>query len=264
MVILAIDDEKIALDGLVLSLQKAEPGCEVHAFRKAGEALAFFHTQLCDAAFVDIRMRNVNGIELAQQLKLLQPQVNIIFCTGYTEYMGEAFAMHVSGYLTKPITPKKVRAELDNLRYPVAAAGKRRVRLSTFGSFEVYVDNKPVRFRYDKTKELLAYLVDRNGAFISNAELMSVLWEGERRSSYLGNLKKDLLDTLRELGCAQLIETGWNKIRVVPEEADCDYFDWYAGKAQAINCYHGEYMAQYSWGELTNGDMYKEYLQKEK
>lgn len=262
MDILAVDDEKIALEGLVRSLQEAEPGCETHAFRKAGEALEFFRNHPCDVVFLDIQMRTVNGIALAQELQEINPQVNIIFATGYAEYMGDAFALHASGYLIKPITPQKVRTELNNLRQPVSVVKKKQVYIHTFGNFEIYVDSKPVKFRYDKTKELLAYLVDRNGSFCSNAELMSVLWNGENRSSYLGNLKKDLLDTLHEYGCEKIVEAGRNRLRIVPEAADCDYFDWYKGKLQPENNYHGEYMSQYSWAELTNGDMYKKYVKK--
>ena len=45
---------------------------------------------------------------------------------------------------------------------------------------------------------MLAYLVDRNGAYCTNAEIMAILWGDEKRSSYLSNLRKDLFDTLRE------------------------------------------------------------------
>lgn len=262
MVILAVDDEKIALEGLVHSIKEAEPNSEVYAFRKADEALKFAQTHSCDIGFLDIQMRGQSGIALAKELKLLHPEVNIVFCTGYADYMGEAFSMHVSGYLMKPVTPQKVREEIDNLRYPVTVTASKRVRISTFGNFEIFIDGKPAHFKYDKTKEMLAYLVDRHGTFCTNAEIMSTLWEDVKRSSYLGNLKKDLVDTLRKYKCAEVIETGWNKLRVVPEAVDCDYFDWYDGKPQAVNHYHGEYMAQYSWAEMTNGEMFKDYMKR--
>lgn len=42
---------------------------------------------------------------------------------------------------------------------------------------------------------------------------------------------------------------------ICPEEVSCDYFDWCEGKLSAINQYHGEDMAQYSWAEFTNGEL---------
>ena len=55
-----------------------------------------------------------------------------------------------------------------------------------------------------------------------------------------------------------MIDSGWNKLRIVTEKADCDYYDWMAGKIHAINQYCGEYMAQYGWAEFTNAQMQKE------
>ena len=235
MKILAVDDEKIALEGLISAIREAEPSAEIWGFRKVSQVLEFYSKQACDVAFLDIQMRTMSGIELAKRLKLITPQVNIIFATGYGDYREDAFEMHVSGYLTKPITPDKIRTELDNLRYPPAIRQTKRVEIVTFGNFEIYVDRKPLRFKYDKTKELLAYLVDRKGAYCGNAEIMSILWEDECRASYLGNLKKDLADVLKERGCQNVINTG---------------------KAAALNRYHGEYMAQYSWAEFTNAELY--------
>lgn len=56
-------------------------------------------------AFLDIQMRNINGVELAKEIKLLNPQINIVFTTGYTDFMKDALEMLVSGYVMKPITP---------------------------------------------------------------------------------------------------------------------------------------------------------------
>lgn len=259
MIILAVDDEKIALEGLVKSIREAEPEAEVVGFRKPSEAMAYFQEHVCDVVFLDIQMRGVNGVNLAKEMKLLRPTVNVIFATGYLDYMGDAFSLHASGYLGKPITTKKVRAELDDLRHPVQATPKARVTVYTFGNFEIIVDGKPLVFKYEKTKEMLAYLVDRHGAFCSNGEIMTALWEDLRRTSYLGNLKKDLLDTLREHACVDIVEAGWNKLRVVPEKLECDYYDWYEGKPKAINRYMGEYMAQYSWAEMTNAKLFGEH-----
>ena len=53
---------------------------------------------------------------------------------------------------------------------------KNKVRFQTFGNFEVFIDGQPVKFKYNMTKEMLAYLVDRNRALCTNNEIMAVLW----------------------------------------------------------------------------------------
>ncbi|MDO4486817.1 MAG: response regulator [Bacillota bacterium] len=257
MRIIALDDEKIALEGLVDAIREAEPAAEIHSFCKGAKALEFYRQTPCDVAVLDIQVWDMNGVDLAKQMKLINPQVNIIFATGYGDYRAEAFDMHASGYLVKPITPEKIRTEMENLRHPVKQLMKKRVRFHTFGNFEVFIDDKPVKFKYDLTKEMLAYLVDRNGVYCTNGELTALLWEGKQHSSYLRNLKKDLIDSFIQAGCQDVIDSGRNKIRIVPGEADCDYYDWMAGKVNAINQYNGEYMVQYSWAEFTNAALQK-------
>ena len=253
MEILAIDDEKIALEELVDSIRQAEPSAVVHSFMSAQEALGAFTEYPCQVAFVDIQMETISGVEFAKQLKLIYPRVNIIFATGHVDYREDAFDMHASGYITKPITAGKVRKELDDLRYPVIHVSEKKMRIQTFGNFEVYADEEPLNFTYDKTKEMFAYLVDRRGAYCSNREIMAVLWQDDCHTSYLSNLKKDLKDTLKAAGCSDVIESGWGKIRLCTENVTCDYFDWCDGKVYSINQYRGEYMVQYSWAEFTAG-----------
>ena len=62
MVILAVDDEKIALDNLIQSIRKCVPDADIHGFRKARDAQAFIETNHCDIAFLDINLRGASGI----------------------------------------------------------------------------------------------------------------------------------------------------------------------------------------------------------
>ena len=179
MRIIAVDDEKLALDALLGSIRKAAPEAEVYAFRDAVEALDFLEDQPCEVAFLDVEMPEINGVELAKRMKMIYPNINIIFSTGYDQYRGVAFGLHASGYLTKPILPEDVRWELEDLRRPVQLPVTKRIRVQTFGNFEVFLDGLPIRFKYERTKEMLAYLVDRAGAYCTNGELMGILFEND-------------------------------------------------------------------------------------
>ena len=63
------------------------------------------------------------------------------------------------------------------------------------------------------------------------------------------------MDMLGKFDCREIVESARGKLRIRPEEVECDYFDWCQGKIYAINQYRGEYMAQYSWAEFTNGKL---------
>lgn len=252
MIVLALDDKQLALEALIDAIAKAEPEAKIHAFRSSAEVLAFAEEHPIDVAFLDIDMQGMNGVSLAKELKLRYPKLNVIFATGYSEYAGDALELHCSGYLMKPITPEKVRRELDDLRHPIGAVERKRVRFQTFGNFEVFIDGKPVKFKYEKAKELLAYLVDR-GTFCSNREVMAVLWEEDVSDSYFRTLRKELADVFRKAGCEDVLSQQRGKMSVILEQTECDSHEWKKGNPKALNAYHGEYMSQYSWGELTHG-----------
>lgn len=254
MKIIAVDDKKLTLEALTDAIKKTEPNAQLYCFRSGSEALAFEEIADCDVAFLDIEMPEVNGITLAKKLKIINPYINIIFATGYGEYTGEAIELHCSGYLMKPITPEKVRRELDDLRHPVQPQRKKRVRIQTFGNFEIYVDGEPLRFQRDKTKELLAYLVDR-GTLCTHREIIAALWENDVSDSYFRHLYKDLSDTLREKGCEDILIRQRGKLGIAADNVECDYYDWIEGKPRAINAYRGEYMSQYSWSEFIHGTL---------
>ncbi len=249
MNIIAVDDEKIALERLISAIRQSQPDAEVTGFRSPNEAIANTAESLCDIAFLDVEMREMDGIDLAKRLKLQNPKINIIFTTGYSDYTGDAFSIHASGYVMKPITADKITAEIAELRHPVVVPPDKRVHVHTFGNFEVYLDGKPVDFQYSKTKELFAYLVDRQGALCTNNELMAILWDDEIKESYFRNVRADLLKALPE----NVFVRQWGKLGLRTEELSCDYYDWLVGKPAAINAYNSEYMTQYSWSENTLG-----------
>ncbi|MGL4546405.1 LytR/AlgR family response regulator transcription factor, partial [Eubacterium aggregans] len=108
MKILVIDDEKIALKGTIEVVAAVVPEVEITGVRSAEAALKLMEDSTNNQiVFMDIEMRDMNGITLAKRLKVLHPTLNIIFTTGYSEYAGDAFSLHASGYIMKPITPQK-------------------------------------------------------------------------------------------------------------------------------------------------------------
>lgn len=255
MKIIAVDDEKIALQGLLNSIQKAAPDAHVIGFRYAREAVEYMKDCPCDVAFLDIEMRGMNGVNLAEQLKAINPDVNIIFATGFGSYRDVAFDLHASGYLIKPITEDSVKRELNNLRRPVSQP--KRLKINTFGNFEVLYDGAPLIFKYHKSKEMLAYLVDRKGAMCSTGEILSVLFEDDGdHKAYYHRLRADLLETLACHGCESVISQQRGLLGIAVTLVDCDYYDYLAGKVELNKLYHGEYMAQYSFAEVTNAELF--------
>ena len=194
MHILAIDDEQSALNILVGAIQEAVPIANVHGFRDPEEALLFMIETRCEVAFLDIQMREMSGIVLARKLKEIYPKVNIVFVTGYSQYANEAFSLHASGYVYKPVTADKIVNEMENLRNPVKWKNT-GIYVNTFGNFELIVNEKVVSFGREKSKEMLAYLVDKQGKSATRKELANVLFEREDYSRATQNYLSKIVDT---------------------------------------------------------------------
>ena len=153
MKILAADDEILALEVLVDAIKEAEPTAEIVSFRSGRDVLDYLSENTCDVCFFDIEMRDINGIELAYEVKKYNPKVNIIFVTGYSDYTQDAFELRASGYVLKPVTSVKVAEEIRNLRNPIEENQKNfDVYVKTFGNFDVYSKGEPIIFKRSKSK----------------------------------------------------------------------------------------------------------------
>lgn len=267
MKFIAADDERLALEGLIQAIKEARPGAEIVPFRRPEEVLEYASRETYDVAFLDIEMGTMDGLTLAKKLKEIRPEGDIVFATGYSQYAIEAFKLRAAGYLMKPITSEDVARELAHIEERAGAVAEEVPGLSAkcFGKFDILFDNESIKFRYSKTKELLAYLICRKGSFCSNGEIMAAIWEDKKDTpslfSNLRNLISDLTGTLKELGCGEAIIKRRGMVAVDTAKISCDYYRWLSGDIDAINSYEGEFMLPYEWAEFTMGgfDDYDEY-----
>lgn len=122
-VVILVDDEPISLEINVPMMQQYLPGAEIRGFSNSRGALAYAAEKHIDAAFLDIDLFRESGIDLAEKLAALWPDINIVFLTGHPEFMKEAFSLHASGYILKPMTPADFAHEVNHLRFPVEGLG---------------------------------------------------------------------------------------------------------------------------------------------
>lgn len=247
MRVIVVDDENIILQMEANMIKNILPQAQVEMFIGMDESIEFVRENAIDIAFLDINLEAGNGIKLAKALQEMYPQINIIFCTGYSEYSLEALELYCSAYLMKPITEEKIKAALKKLRYPISDKVE-RLYIKCFGNFEVTYNGTPIKFRYGKTKEMLAYLIDRKGAVLSIKEIMAAICEEDDKESFMRNVKADLINTFQLLGIDQILTQDRGKIGVKPEKIDCDYYDYLSGNKGS---FRGEYMSQYSFAEGT-------------
>jgi len=254
MNIIAVDDEQFGLKDLQSAIEEALPGNMLNCFNTPTAALEYARSNKTEVAFLDVEMGEMSGLQLAKALKDIYGKTNIIFVTGFSQYAVDAFALYASGYLMKPVDVKAVQEAVEYLRYPVEPKQTSRIRVQTFGNFEVFVDNKPLNFNRTKSKELFAYLVSRQGALCSNDEITAIIWENKEDSSALKsmfrNLVADLTQTLENADMHGIIIKQRGYLAVAADKISCDLYDFCAGNY--VNRYMGEFMTQYNWAEFTN------------
>ena len=257
MNILAVDDEYYALELLKRALEEVAGGAAVYPCRDARAALQTASQTRIDVAFLDIHMPEMSGVELAHELKRINPKVNIVFATGFSEHMKEGIDLRMSGYVMKPVTPEAIRTELENLRNPIEWSAEKRIKILTFGNFDVFVDDNPLKFERKQAKEILAYLVDKRGTSATYAELAAMLWEDEEydrtKQKNLQVYIASLVKSLHAVDVKDLILKNRQGILLNTRIVDCDYYRFLEGDVRVINSFTGQYMSAYSWAEFTVG-----------
>ena len=252
---LAVDDEALMLDMLTKAILASPDIADVHDFSSCAAALEWVSRNPVDVAFLDISMRGMGGIELASRIQDLYPDCKIVFCTGYSEYAVDAFRLHVSGYIMKPVTAEAVQTEINFIKGVFSRSKKLEVKC--FGHFEVLCKGEPLHFKRTKTKELLAYLVDRNGAGVTARQICAALWENDladsKHMNYFWQLLDDLRSTLKTAESEEVLIKVGNRYAVDTDQMDCDYFKHLK---TGVPAFRGEYMTQYSWAEETAGFLY--------
>ena len=247
---IAVDDEIYMLETLHEAVSASFDIEQVEAFSSCSSALAFAAENPVDVAFLDINMRGIGGLGLAEKLMELQPRCKIIFCTGYEEYAVSAFQLHVSGYLMKPITAEAVQKEIDHIKG--VKTTEKLLTIKCFGNFEVLYNGEILPFKRKKAKELLAVLVDRNGAGMTAKQICANLFpentDDAKNLVYLRQLVLDLKNTLKTIHAEDVLQHNTPYYRIDTNLVMCDYLSFLeTGKPK----FRGEYMTQYSWAEET-------------
>ena len=256
---ICVDDEPLAVEYTLKQCEQLPEIDEAKGFTDAQQALDWLRDHPADLALLDINMPKIDGITLAARIKEMYPRMIVLFLTAYREYALDAYAVHAAGYLLKPVSLEKLTAEVGYACGAHAPVPK-HIEIKTFGNFDVYVDGRPVSFKLAKSKEILAYLVDKQGFGVSRAELCAAMWEDQlydrRMQKHLDVYIRSLRDTLREYGAQSIMEMERGVLRVDPKAFDCDAYRFHSGDIAAINAYRGEYMSAYSWASMTEGILF--------
>jgi signal transduction histidine kinase/ActR/RegA family two-component response regulator len=114
--VLLIDDEGIVRETFAELLE--EKGCEVTTASNAQEALLKFRKYECDLIFTDLNMPGTNGLDLAKEIKNIDPHVPVFIITGWNYFSHNKIETNgiIDGVIQKPFNMEKIMLEIKRVK----------------------------------------------------------------------------------------------------------------------------------------------------
>ena len=250
MKIILVDDELSALNTFLPNVID-DVNIECKMFMNAPrEALEYVRINKVDVAFLDIRMPEIDGVELAQRMLYVNPKLKIVFISAYAKdekAITERMGGRVAAFCHKPYSAEKVTALLAELS---ADTARPRLFLRTFDAFDLFLNGVAVDFSSRKAKELLALLTDARGSFVTMDTAIGNLW-ADKNAELGKRLYRDavcrLRLTLKEIGAEELVTFERGRAVINKKYASCDLWDFLDNGG----VFSGRYMPQYDWSIVT-------------
>ena len=121
------DDECYARDALRLELEKLLEETEeiVYEFSGGETAVSWLkkHPGEIDFLFLDVEMKGVNGIRTAEQIREFDTRIQIVFVTGFRDFVFEGYRVQAVDYLVKPVDADRLSSVLSRVRRQLAIFG---------------------------------------------------------------------------------------------------------------------------------------------
>jgi len=197
MNILMVDDEIDTLNEINFYVKKYNRFDSVVTCTNPVQALEEAKNTRFDIALLDIEMPGMNGLELAEQLINLFPNMKLAFITAYNSYATEAFDVNAIDYVLKPIREERLIKALDRLVQKKigdnAQKGNRpKISIQTFGQFIIRIGDEIVKWNRKKSCELFAYLLENNKVPVHKEKLCELLWPDLEPKKALVNLQSTI------------------------------------------------------------------------
>jgi DNA-binding LytR/AlgR family response regulator len=122
LTILAVDDEHTQLEDLARLLRSSPGVGEVECAFDGHDALLKASTEAFDAIFLDVRMPDLDGVELGRVLRRFAAPPQLVFVSAYDNAAVDAFELHALDYLRKPVGRRRVEEAVERVVAAMEAA----------------------------------------------------------------------------------------------------------------------------------------------
>lgn len=253
--------DTIVVDDELLSMEQFEEECRgiqdinvVGKFDNPHEALEFARTNKVDFALLDVEMPLMNGLELGQELKKLNPHMILIYVTGYTQYVVDVMKIKADYCIMKPYDEKDIQDAIERAKL-LSKRREKRIRVQMFGRFNVFVDDNVLHFQNKKAKELLALCLDHKGGVVTMEEATDKLWPYKPYDDRVKRLYRKAVGSVQEVldkaDVGDFFENKRGNCYVNVNDIQCDYYTYLSNTEANAELFKEEYLFDYEWGEET-------------
>jgi two-component system, LytTR family, response regulator LytT len=123
-VLLAVDDERPALEDLVRMLRASPLVGRVDRAASASEALVALGDDgaAYDGLFLDVRMPGLDGLELARVLRRFERQPGVVFVSAFDDAAVDAFELAALDYIVKPVSRRRLDEAIERVQRTAGAS----------------------------------------------------------------------------------------------------------------------------------------------
>ena len=245
---LIIDDEISSLYSFLDKLI-AETNIDYHFMKDDPDIiLSYLRDTEVDGIFLDIKMPNINGLDLAKKIitnKTLSNRIpKFVFVTGLNirfSDLDEIIQNHCLGIVYKPVNKEEIIRYLHLIKEDTIT-----LHVMMFSHFDCFINSKLIHFSSKKSKELFALLLAFRNKSLSMETAITYLWP-DKDVEHAKILYRDavwrLRQTLDEVNFP-CVTFSRALMSLNTKNIECDYYDYLDGKKQADIL---DFLVEYEW-----------------
>lgn len=182
--ILVEDDSSL---GYLLSEYLGMKGFSVHWAKNAQEALGKVGSNMFDLAILDVMLPDMDGFELSQKIKNLNPGLPFLFLTAKSMKIDvlKGFSMGAVDYLKKPIDEEELVVRINALLSRIVLEREEPQRESKYVIGEYTLDTENYELRHQGTTvrltgkefDLLTYLAMNINQLCTHKDILTTIWD---------------------------------------------------------------------------------------
>ncbi|WP_326975490.1 response regulator [Caproicibacter sp. BJN0012] len=230
---IVVDDEWYNLEEICDLVEQTGFMSVEGRYQNGADALEGAARVMPQTAFIDIEMPEMDGLTLAEKLLEQDPEMKIVFITGWNQYAVAAFDLNALDYIMKPVNKARFAKMAQRLKQELGVRQSVKsdpppLSIRCFGRFETFMDGRPVVWKRSKSEELFAYLLTNHDSFVHKEEILETLWQGCDCQKSLPILQTSACKIRNVLSpCGERVKLAYadNRYGLFLTAVSCDYLD---------------------------------------